>query len=92
MLYYYIMVDPDKPNKCKLGITGDPPGRMRAYKTAAPNAYYLAVYVIPDRVHERRILEIMWRVARVQSEYVHCDPSIVRNIVESYFMDHDIHY
>jgi hypothetical protein len=65
---------------------------MRAYKTAAPNAYFLQVYQIPDRVHERRILETMRKVARVQSEYVHCAPSIVRNIVESYFLDNGISY
>ena len=92
MLYYYIMVDPDKPNKCKLGITYDPRSRMRAYKTAAPNAYYLQVYQIPDRVHERRILETVRKVARVQSEYVHCDPGLIRNIVECYFSDNDISY
>ena len=92
MLYYYIMVDPDKPDKCKLGITHDPRSRMRAYKTAAPNAYYLKVYRIPERVHERRILETMRKVARVQSEYVHCAPAIVQNIVECYFADHDIAY
>lgn len=92
MLYYYIMVDPDKPNKCKLGITQDPPGRMRAYKTAAPNAYFLQTYVIPDRSHERRILETIKKVARVQSEYVHCAPAFVKNVVESYFLDNDISY
>jgi hypothetical protein len=92
MLYYYIMVDPDKPDKCKLGITQDPRNRMRAYKTAAPNAYFLQTYVIPDRIHERRILETIRKVARVQSEYVHCAPSFVRNVVESYFMDNNIQY
>ena len=40
MLYYYIMVDPDKPDKCKLGITTDPSSRIKAYKTAAPNCYF----------------------------------------------------
>ena len=33
MLYYYIMVDPDKPDKCKLGITTDPGSRIKAYKS-----------------------------------------------------------
>ena len=92
MLYYYIMVDPDKPDKCKLGITTDPSSRIKAYKTAAPNCYFLHVYAIPHREHEKRILEIVKKVVRVQSEYVHGTPSLIKNIVECYFSDNDISY
>jgi hypothetical protein len=86
------MVDPDKPQKCKLGITTDPSSRIKAYKTAAPNCYFLHTYSIPHRMHEKRILEIVRKVAKVQSEYVHCSPSLIKNIVESYFLDNDIDY
>lgn len=92
MIYYYILVDPDKPNRTKLGITKDPRQRIRAYRTAAPNCYYLETYKLPHKRHERKILELLKEVARVQSEYVHCNPSIVRNIVECYFEDNNIAY
>ena len=92
MLYYYIMVDPDKPNKCKLGITTDPLNRIKAYKTAAPNCYFMETYTIPHRMHEKQILAVVKKVAKVQSEYVHCTPHLIKNIVESYFLDNDIKY
>lgn len=90
MLYYYIMVDPDKPNKCKLGITKNPKQRIRAYKTAAPNCYFLSTYKIPNKLHEKRILELIKDVFRVESEYVHCNPALIKNIVEGYFVDNNI--
>ena len=92
MIYYYIMVDPDKPHRCKLGITGNIQGRLRAYKTANPSCYFLQTYSIPDRVHERRILSIIKDRFTVRSEYVHCSPLLVRNIVEGYFLDNDINF
>ena len=92
MIWYYIMVDPDKPNKCKLGITNNPYNRIRAYKTANPNCYFLATYTIPDKIHERRILDLLKDRFTVHREYVHCHPDLVKNIVESYFIDNDIEY
>jgi hypothetical protein len=84
------MVDPDKPNKCKLGITKNPSQRIKAYKTAAPNCYFLAIYTIPEKYHEKRILDIIKDVFRVESEYVHCPPSLIQNIVETYFIDYNV--
>jgi len=92
MLYYYIMVDPDKPHRCKLGITGNPSSRLRAYKTANPSCYFLKTYSIPDRLHESRILSIIKDRFTVRSEYVHCNPQLVQNIVEGYFVDNDISF
>jgi len=90
MLWYYIMVDPDKPNKCKLGITEDPNTRIKAYKTANPNCYFLMTYSIPDKTHEKRILNLLKDRFTVKREYVHCHPNLVKNIVEGYFTDNNI--
>lgn len=90
MIFYYILRDPHKPHHTKLGITKDPPRRLREYRTAAPGCAYLAVYEIPDRKIEKRILDLLRDRFMVQSEYVHCRPEIVKNIVEGYFVDHDI--
>ena len=87
---YYILVDPDKPNKCKLGITKNPDQRLRAYRTAAPSCYFLKVYPNFDKVHEKKILDLLKDIAKVRSEYVHFNPSLVQNIVESYMTDHDM--
>lgn len=91
-MYYYIMVDPDKPNKCKLGISKSPNQRIKAYRTAAPQCYYHAVYhnVPNHKLHERKILELLKERFVVQSEYVHCPPSLVQNIVEGYFEDNNV--
>jgi len=86
------MIDPDKPHRCKLGITGNTVSRLRAYRTANPSCYFYSTYIIPDRVHERRILELLRDRFTVRSEYVHCHPRLVRNIVESYFLDNAIDF
>jgi len=86
------MVDPDKPKKCKVGITINPKQRLRAYRTAAPSCYFLKVYSNFERIHERRILDVLRDVARIESEYVHFHPEMVRNIVEAYFDDNDMPY
>ena len=91
-MYYYLLVDPDKPTKCKVGVTKDPKQRIRAYKTAAPQCFFHKVYNDIDRQHEKRILEELRGHARVDSEYVHCHPHMVQNIVEGYFLDHDIDF
>jgi hypothetical protein len=84
------MVDPDKPTKCKVGITKDPSQRIKAYKTAAPQCYFLEVYQDIETYHEKRILSILKEISKVQSEYVHLNPKIVQNIVESYFVDEGV--
>ena len=86
------MVDPDKPNKCKVGITKDPSQRIRSYKTANPGCYFAAVYKDIDKYHEKRILDLLKDVAKVQSEYIHYHPRMVQNIVEGYFVDNNIEY
>jgi len=90
--WYYLLVDPDKPKKCKLGITINPKQRLRAYRTAAPSCYFKKLYPNFNRVHERPILDVMRDVAMVQSEYVHFHPDLVQNIVEAYFDDNNITY
>lgn len=84
------MVDPDKPNKCKLGISDKPYQRIRAYKTAAPKCYFLKVYKNIEKHHEKRILDLIKDIAKVESEYVHYPPQLVQNIVEGYFTDNNV--
>jgi|SaaInlStandDraft_4_1057021.scaffolds.fasta_scaffold03903_2 hypothetical protein len=92
ILSYYILLDPDKPNKSKVGISTNLTQRLRAYRTAAPQAKFFETYVLPDKMHEKKILELLKERFTVMSEYVHCPPSIVKNIVEGYFDDNDITY
>jgi len=89
---YYLLVDPDKPTKCKVGITKDPNQRIKAYRTAAPQCYFQVVYDNVDRHHEKRILDQLRDVARVDSEFVHYHPQLVQNIVEGYFIDNNIDF
>jgi hypothetical protein len=86
-LYYYILLDPDKPNHCKVGITKNLKNRLRAYRTASPNCSFFYTCKLHDIKHEKRILDILSDTFTVRSEYVHCNPHIVKNIVESYFDD-----
>lgn len=89
-IFYYILVDPDKPNRCKLGITKNPKQRLKAYRTANPQCSFLKVYTIPDKLYEKKILDILKDCFKVQREYVYASPSIVKNIIEGYFLDQDI--
>jgi hypothetical protein len=89
-IFYYILVDPDKPTKTKLGITKNPQTRIKAYKTAAPSCYFLAVYPLPDQSHEKKILNLLRDRFKVQSEYVHCHPELIKNIVEGYLVDNQL--
>lgn len=86
------MVDPDKPNKCKLGITQDPTQRIKAYRTAAPQSFFFKVYESFDKRHEKRILSLLKEIVTVDREYVHCSPSFAQNIIEGYFDDNNIPY
>lgn len=87
MLYYYIMVDPDKPKKCKVGITKNIPNRIKAYRTAAPNCKFIKVYNLPDKYHEKKILDLLKDITTVHNEYVHADPEVVIRVVEGYLKD-----
>lgn len=92
MIYYYILVDPDKKNRCKIGITINPDQRLRAYRTANPDCYFLKVYTIPHKDHEKEILRLLKNVFTVRSEYIHGSPKFIQNIIEGYFDDNDIDY
>jgi len=85
-------MDPDKGHVCKVGITKNPDNRLKAYRTSAPNCYYYGLYTIPDKIHEKKILDMMKDRFTVRSEVINCNPAIVKNIVESYFTDNEIEY
>ena len=86
-LYLYILLDPHKPDFCKVGITQNLKNRLRAYRTANPDCTFYATYPISTKDHERKLLSILKEAFTVKSEYVHCNPHIVNNIVSSYFDD-----
>lgn len=86
------MVDPDKPSRCKLGITKNPQQRLRAYRTAAPQCFFYKLYDDVDRLHEKRILEIIKDIVHADREYVHCTPLFAQRIIEGYFSDVGISY
>lgn len=90
MLYLYILVDPDKKNRCKVGITRNVYERIKAYRTASPNCKFANVYNIPAAYHEKRILDLLRDIATVQSEYVHLDHVMVAKVVEGYLKDNDL--
>jgi hypothetical protein len=86
------MVDPDKPSKCKVGITIDPEQRLVAYRTASPQCFFKALYNNIELRHERKILSLLKEIVQVDREYVHMNPSIVKNIIEGYFEDNEVEY
>jgi hypothetical protein len=81
------MVDPDKPSKCKVGITKNKEQRLRAYRTAAPKARFDLFEEIPAKYHERVIIDILKDIFVVDREYIHAPPQIVMNVVEGYLID-----
>lgn len=89
-LYFYILVDPDKQNTHKVGITKNPAQRLKNYRTAAPNSYFHSTYPIPDKIHEKNILYHLSGAFRVEREVVHGPLSIIQNIVEGYLTDHEL--
>lgn len=86
-MYLYIMLDPDKFDKCKVGITKNPPNRLRAYRTAQPQATFPYLVEIDNKLHEKEIFYILKNAFKVDREYVHCNYIIVQNIIEGYFND-----
>lgn len=91
-MFLYILVDPDKSNRCKIGITKNPGQRIKPYRTANPDCYFKIIYTIPDKIHEKRIHELFRTAFTVKSEYVYCSPNIAQNIIEMYFDDNGIDY
>ena len=90
ILYYYILVDPDKLNRCKLGITKNPKQRLRTYRTANPQCSFYHVYSIDDKKHEKKILDLLKDCFKVQQEYVYANPQLVKNIIDGYFLDKEL--
>ena len=84
------MVDPDKKDRCKLGITTNINQRLRSYRTASPNCTFANVYTIPAAFHEKRILDLLRDIATVHSEYIHLNHARVSKIVEGYLKDQGI--
>jgi hypothetical protein len=89
LIDYYILVDPDKNNRCKLGITKNAKQRIKSYRTANPRCYFLKVYKDVDKRHERKILDVLSDCFRVHREYVYANPLLVKNIIEGYFLDQE---
>jgi hypothetical protein len=90
MLYLYIMVDPDKKDRCKVGITKNVFSRLTSYRTANPDCAFFKVYNIPAAHHEKRILDLLKDVGTVRSEYVHLNPEFVAKVIEGYLKDCDL--
>lgn len=86
-MYYYIMVDPNKLGFCKVGITKNVTQRLKAYRTAAPQAIMFKVYDNVSRLDEKRLLDILSDIFQVDRELVKCQPEILVNIVDGYFDD-----
>lgn len=91
-IFLYILVDPDKPSKCKVGITKNPDQRIKAYRTANPECFFSVVYSIPDKRHEKQVISLLKEIFTVRSEYIHSSPKLVQNIIEGYLDDNDIQY
>jgi len=91
-MYYYILIDPEKKHLCKLGISKSPKQRIKAYRTAAPDCYFEKIYVLPHKIHEKKILEIIKERFTVKSEVVYAHPKLVQNIIEGYFIDNSIEF
>ena len=87
-MFYYLMVDPDKKNKCKFGITKNPEQRIKPYRTANPQCYFSKVWEIDGALQESEILKLL-KDAKfiVHREYVHAPAALVETIINNYFID-----
>jgi len=81
------MFDPDKPSKCKVGITINIEQRLRSYRTASPQCTFTYTTEIPNKRFEKEIHELLKDTILLDREYVHCNPTIVQNIIEGYMTD-----
>lgn len=89
MFYIYILDDPDKKNKCKIGVTKNPKQRLRTFRVAAPNCNFYKLYTVPERRHEKNILSIFKDITTVHNELVSCSPEFATRVVDSYIGDLD---
>ena len=89
-LYFYILEDLDRNNGHKVGITVNPNQRLRTYRTQSPNCTFRAVYPIPDKSVETKLLYELSGAFKTVREVVYGPISIIQTIVEGYLNDHDI--
>jgi len=91
MLYYYVLLDPDKPYQSKVGITKDPKQRLRAYKTQCPRCTMHKTWKIPTKVIERDLLNLFKEAHFiVEREVVFTSALMIERIVDGYIVDHDL--
>ena len=94
MNYFYILVDPDRPNVHKVGITKNPQSRIRSYRTSAPSAYFHKIYKIPKteniKKHEKEILYHLSGAFKTRAEVVSGPLKIIENIIDDYWIDHGL--
>lgn len=86
-LYFYILKDPDCRTKSKIGITKNPEQRLRSYRTACPQCTFSYIKEISHKKIEKDIMFHLKGQFKVDRELVHCNPSMLRNIVEGLMED-----
>lgn len=86
-LYFYILKDPDCFDKSKVGITKNPTQRLRSYRTACPQCSFVYINEINNKKIEKDIIYHLKGQFKVDRELVHCNPSILKNIVEGLMED-----
>ena len=84
------MVDPDKPNICKIGSTNNLERRLKEYRTASPQAFFSKTYKIHNRSHEKKIIEILKDIVPVDRECVRTGSEMVERVIDGYMGDHDV--
>jgi hypothetical protein len=87
---FYILVDPDKSNVYKVGITKNPKQRLKSYRTAAPQCYFHQIYDIPDASHEKAIFYELSGAFPMDKEVVRGPLSLVQNIIEGYLLEKEL--
>ena len=89
-LYFYILSDSDRSNGHKVGITVNPDQRLRTYRTQSPGCTFHAIYPIPDKSIETKLLYELSGAFKTVREVVYGPLSIIQNIVEGYLEEHDL--
>ena len=90
MLFVYVAIDPDRIHGCKVGVTKDPSKRIKAFRTSSPRMSMYKTWEVPDRVHEKQILDLLRDVFELRSEWVYGYPSLVANIIDGYMLDNGL--
>ena len=88
MDFIYIAVDPERIHGCKVGISNNPERRLKSFKTANPQMYMYKTWAVPNRLHEKSILDLLHDVFNKRSEWIYGHPSLVANIIDGYFVDY----